>query len=690
MGNAAFTYGTAVLPSGSDADIYAVSRVFRSRLDGLNLQAQQQIAKRYDQIINRLAGDIFNLTDAIEARQAAGKPVPVSWLHKQQRYKTLILNARDEFERYGSEIGAQLDGFAKSGIQLAEQSAVSMLEARLPGAERLIGPFNRLPVNAIKQFESTLYHSPAHISPIRELFDSFGNIVAADIERTLSNGLARGLHPDQLAQSLTDRLGLMPQRANVIVRTELYRSYREANRGVYEANSDVVDAWIWHAHLGANTCAACFAMHGKEFPTNEPMGSHPNCRCTMVPKTKSWEELGFDHIPETRTTGRDLPDGEDALNAMPELQQKAAFGNVKLWRGWKDGEYKLEDVVRVTNTERWGVTRTIHGYDAAKQNAIDRIRRERALTPGTPESKALKASERSKRTWHGKTRERIAQGVGNEADVREVGSMIRKELEKSAPKLTNKERNELLKGINESISEESELSRKLRDAESFEASKEHYKALVNVKERRKQLEAKLFNEGNPYDPDKVTAALKQVRPGYGEGTFTDAHFAPGSHTAAKDRIRTTADRLPKEWVDSFAGTPMRTKNISRGFFRERSGFVEVNLSGPEYDATAIHELGHYAERARNLTRFEKEFYDRRTAGEPLQRLSTLRPGHSYARDEVTRPDQFFDPYVGKSYAHTAYEIVSMGTEALLGRPSRYSLANDPDMADFILGILAAL
>ena len=42
-------------------------------------------------------------------------------------------------------------------------------------------------------------------------------------------------------------------------------------------------AGCWRCALDENCCAACIALHGREFNTYQPMQGHPNCRCVTSP-----------------------------------------------------------------------------------------------------------------------------------------------------------------------------------------------------------------------------------------------------------------------------------------------------------------------------------------------------------------------------------------------------------------------
>lgn len=75
---------------------------------------------------------------------------------------------------------------------------------------------------------------------------------------------------------------------------------------------DVIDHYEHLATLDALTCEECASLDGQELQTGggeidewdllDFVDIHPNCRCTAVPVTKSWEELGFEPTQEPEGT----------------------------------------------------------------------------------------------------------------------------------------------------------------------------------------------------------------------------------------------------------------------------------------------------------------------------------------------------------------------------------------------------
>ena len=97
------------------------------------------------------------------------------------------------------------------------------------------------------------------------------------------------------------------------------------------------------------------------------------------------------------------------------------------------------------------------------------------------------------------------------------------------------------------------------------------------------------------------------------------------------------------------------------------------------------------------------FLHRRTLNEKPQKMSALQPGYSYDSFEVSRPDDFVHPYVGKEYGSPFYrqgqtnqmvnpwtgagyvdatEVISMGLDQVATNAYRFAV-DDPDHFDFI-------
>jgi hypothetical protein len=197
----------------------------------------------------------------------------------------------------------------------------------------------------------------ARQTAIYRLFDKYGDEAATAAQDAIRQGVIAGRGPAVIARALMDATDISLISALNTSRTESMRSLRDATLANYQANSDVVDAWIWFA--SANACAMCLAMAGSEHGLDEDMESHNNCECCQVPKTRSWADIfagtGIDasDIPETTL---DVPQGQDIFDKMSEAQQRELLGNSK-YNAYKAGDITLSDLVGTSHSAVWGISR---------------------------------------------------------------------------------------------------------------------------------------------------------------------------------------------------------------------------------------------------------------------------------------------------------------------------------------------
>ena len=182
----------------------------------------------------------------------------------------------------------------------------------------------------------------------RPLAQDAYQVMLAEIQR----GVALGSNPNTAAARMLQRTrggfdgGL--SRATRIARTEMLDAYRGAAHAADQANSDVLAGWRWNASLSPRTCPACLAMHGRVFSLEQPgPQGHVNCRCSRMPVTKSWADLGFPMFGEPVDV---MPDAQDWFERLPYEQQLAIMGPTRL-RMLREGRILWDDLaVKVPNS----------------------------------------------------------------------------------------------------------------------------------------------------------------------------------------------------------------------------------------------------------------------------------------------------------------------------------------------------
>lgn len=175
----------------------------------------------------------------------------------------------------------------------------------------------------------------------------------AAMKAVLIRGVMVGDNPQAAARQLLGRCqqsfnGAWARAAN-IARTEMLDAHRAAAKQARLANRDLIKGWKWHATLSARTCPACISQHGSEHAPSEPgpLG-HQQCRCTAVPLTKSWRELGF-NMDEPRD---EFPNARAWFREQPRTTKLRIMGKERL-RRLEAGEINWQDLSTRVNNPHW-------------------------------------------------------------------------------------------------------------------------------------------------------------------------------------------------------------------------------------------------------------------------------------------------------------------------------------------------
>lgn len=142
---------------------------------------------------------------------------------------------------------------------------------------------------------SAAFGLPIHATTLEALYTrnfeglrGISSAMSVEIGRVLSDGLASGLHPYQIAKDINGRvraIGL--NRARVLARTELSRAHADATLNRYEQYGvDKVNGFAEFSTSNTGVCPICRDLEGKEYRVKDAAGVipvHPNCRCTWLP-----------------------------------------------------------------------------------------------------------------------------------------------------------------------------------------------------------------------------------------------------------------------------------------------------------------------------------------------------------------------------------------------------------------------
>lgn len=210
------------------------------------------------------------------------------------------------------------------------------------------GQFGRLPAGAYMR----LVGNASDGNPLGALLRKIAPKAKDEAANVLTRGIAQGHNPRQIAKAFKLQTGVTYTRAETISRTEVIRAYREAALETYRS-SPVVTEWVWVATLDTRTCFACAQMSGTIHSMSEMLDGHPRCRCSMAPRTKSWADLGYKDLKDTRPQ---IPLGSDWFNGLAESAQRAMLGPSK-FDALKSGQIKPQDLIQRPRNRTWGTMR---------------------------------------------------------------------------------------------------------------------------------------------------------------------------------------------------------------------------------------------------------------------------------------------------------------------------------------------
>lgn len=333
------------------ADINRIAAEFRADLLRGEQRAAARLIRAYATATARLNRDLDRVTRQIAQAEERGQPVGVSWLLAQERLSNLKREAEAELARFARVAAQETEDRQAAAVGVASEQARELTVAALgPGPASAVASvevsFVRLPVSALEELVGVLGDG----SRLRQLFGALPALVAERLETALLSGVAAGLSPREIARQARDAQALGLNRALLISRTEVLRAHREATRRTYQANSDIVSGYVWTSALDRRTCPQCWAMHGAFFPSDEPFAAHPNCRCSLAPRTRSWQELGFSGIPETRP---EIEAGSDVFARQSEEVKREVLGRTG-YEAYGRGEVRLVDFVARKENPEWG------------------------------------------------------------------------------------------------------------------------------------------------------------------------------------------------------------------------------------------------------------------------------------------------------------------------------------------------
>lgn len=336
------------------SELLRIKREWMAALEAREAGALTRMVDSYAEIANALAAQAEGAWLSIERKRAAGEPVSPSALFQEARIRALLQQAQQQFAEWSDAALAETESLRTSAVRIAGdavRSELSYLTTPPGDSSSVIGAFDILPVDAINELLAAL--SPG--SPVATLFAHLPAGISTEIRKALTVGLAAGENPRAVGRRMTKASAGGLTNGVRIARTEMMRAYRAAHQANYQRNSDVVQGWIWLSARNSRACAGCLAMHGTFHTLEETLDDHPNGRCTPLPVTKTWAELGYGDRgwQETRVGTDDVERGEDWFARQDAATWESVLGKAGA-EAYAAGRVRLVDFAGIQKSPTWG------------------------------------------------------------------------------------------------------------------------------------------------------------------------------------------------------------------------------------------------------------------------------------------------------------------------------------------------
>lgn len=320
--------------------VVKLARQFKANVDHNDRLTVNTMANSYvnlyrnlNDTIVRLADEIRNLPDNLtgELREQW-----VRELHYYQRLQALASSQVGEYSKLSEEFILQQQ---KKAILQGLADAETLMKFSVDPLGKY--QFTQLPKEPL-EFLNGVLGKAGNRYPLGKLLDSIKGEFSPHLDQILFNGLALGKPTNVIARELANASTMPLSRATTIARTEINRAYRLSTAERYRQSPWVKSYKRIASKSGA--CMACLLLDGMEYPV-DVLEDHPNGACAMVPIV-------------TGATPPEWEYGADYFQKLPEDEQQARMGKY-YWKAWKDGEFRLEDMIGIKHSPIWGNTPSI-------------------------------------------------------------------------------------------------------------------------------------------------------------------------------------------------------------------------------------------------------------------------------------------------------------------------------------------
>ena len=334
-----------MLPT-SDHPVFKYVNLVRQAQATRDAQVLNDVTRMYARSYSKLKADIDAMLKVIK-ETGANKDEML----RLSVTRNLLEGVKSEMNDFANLLGDKIESTIAREIAEANISSLGMVQMMLPGiSARLAGTWAKIAPDQVYTMYGFLSPNGALYSRLKA---NFGTALADRLKDSLMDGFVTGMNPRAIARMISNSLGTGLNWAMTTTRTANLWAYRTASHLNYQRNSDVVKGWTWFAQLDDRCCMSCVAMHGTQHRLDEILDDHHAGRCTALPTTASYAELGF---PGMSDIDMSVTTGKDWFNSLSESRQRSMMGP-GVYNSWKNNMFEFDKLSRVYNDPVYGIMR---------------------------------------------------------------------------------------------------------------------------------------------------------------------------------------------------------------------------------------------------------------------------------------------------------------------------------------------
>ena len=320
-------------------NIFDVIHQYREGIERSEVGMLRDLARLWVPSYRYLKQQVKDLMTVIQAQRDRGEPVWIGYLHSMERYQSMMEQARRTIDAYNRAALGRISGEEADAVEIGSETARKLVN--------IAAANDPLWIRVNKREGRILSGMLSEMSPLRALLDKSWPETSRKLDEVLTVGLTTGQGSNWIAQRMMEAVTIPEKRALLIARTEVNRTYREANLETMRESRAVIG--YRRMCYPPTACFACLEMDGEFYEKGESFSDHPNGKCSAVPVTKHFDPINDPNWER----------GQDwFLKQSPETQRKI-MGPGR-YEAWKAGEIEnLRDLVRIKPNELWGGSPTV-------------------------------------------------------------------------------------------------------------------------------------------------------------------------------------------------------------------------------------------------------------------------------------------------------------------------------------------